>query len=133
MAEEREMNRGESWGDLFERMVELGLGAVTLTADAAQRIVGDLVERGKVAREESERLTTRLTEMGKEQRESLQQMIDRATERAMKRMDIARCSDVEALRLRIANLEQAVLGAPLPSEPIRSVAVEPDDFDTPQE
>ncbi|HEY3417683.1 MAG TPA: hypothetical protein VGM23_12430 [Armatimonadota bacterium] len=133
MADEHEMNRGESWSDLFERMFELGLGAVTLTADTAQKVVGDLVARGKVAREESERLTNRLTEMGKEQRETLQQMIDRATERAMKRMDIARGSDMEALRLRIANLEQAVLGAPLPSEPVRSVSVEEDEFDIPQE
>ncbi|MHB9024454.1 MAG: phasin family protein [Armatimonadota bacterium] len=133
MTEERETNRGESWGDIFERMVELGLGAVTLTADTAQKVVSDLVARGKVAREESERLTNRLTEMGKEQRESLREMIDRGTERTMKRLDVARRSDVEALRQRIANLEQAVLGAPIPSEPIRMVDIEEEDFDTPRE
>lgn len=117
---ERRIN---SWSELFARTMEVGLGAVSLTADTAQRLVNDLVHRGEVASEESASLVDRLTQMGREQRESLVDMVEKGSERAMVRMDLTRRSDLEALRLRVAALEQAVLGqAPIeePIQPIRS-------------
>ncbi len=110
MSDEHEERRIASWGDLLARTVELGLGAATLTAETAQRMVNDLITRGQVAREEGPGMVDRLLAVGHEQREMMREMVEKATERAMDRMDLARKSDVDALRKRVAELEVAVLG-----------------------
>lgn len=116
MTEERNQRPISSWGDLFMRTVELGLGAATLTLDTAQRVVSDLIGRGQVSREEAPGLVDRLMALGREQREQLSEMIDRGVERAMIRMDLARRSDLEALHQRVADLEKAVMGYTTTSE-----------------
>lgn len=115
---EREERHLPGWGDLFVRTLELGLGAATLTVDAAQRVVSDLVGRGQVKAEESQGLLDRLVAMGHQQREQLAQMVEKATGTALARMDLARRSDLEALQQRVAELELAVLGHAVAAEPI---------------
>lgn len=110
-----------SWGDLFMRTVELGLGAATLTVDTAQKLVNDLMGRGQVTKEEAPSLVDRLMALGREQREQLMEMIDRGSERAMLRMDLARRSDLEALRQRVAELEKSVLGYTTTDEPVAEI------------
>lgn len=109
MPEQQEQRPISSWGDLFMRTLELGLGAATLTLDTAQKIAGDLVGRGQVTSAEGETLVDRLMAMGHEQRAQLNEMIEKATERAMERLDLARRSDLEALQLRVADLERAAV------------------------
>lgn len=110
MDEKHDDHKIATWGELLTRTVELGLGAATLTAETAQKVVNDLVNRGKVASEESSTLVDKLLAMGKEQREMLMDAVQKGSERAMVRMDLARRSDLEALRQRVAALELAVLG-----------------------
>lgn len=99
-----------TWNELLERTVELGLGAAILTAESAQKVVNDLVNRGQVAREDSNDLVERLLKTGREQRESLLQMIEQTTERTLKQMDLARRSDLDAVRLRLDALERRMMG-----------------------
>ena len=108
MTEERDERKISSWGDLFVKTIELGLGAAALTAETAQKLVNDLVSRGQVTREEGSNLLDRLLTLGHEQREQIKEMVDKATERAMDRMDLARKSDVDELRKRLDILEHIV-------------------------
>lgn len=119
MADERKPI--SSWSDLLVRSLELGLGAATLTLDTAQRLVNDLIGRGQMTREEGASVVDRLMAIGRDQRTQLMDMIDRGTERAMTRMDLARRSDLEALRQRVAELEKAVLGVAPVEEPISPI------------
>ena len=133
MPEEREERHITSWSELFLRTVELGLGVATLTAETAQKVVNDLIGKGKVSTEEGKSLVDRLLSMGHEQREMLAKMIDKATERAMVRMDLARRSDMEALRQRVAALEQQVLGRAVSEEPIQPISKGDEDYYVDQE
>jgi|GEM_PF-1330422 len=110
MSEESRGRRVANWGELFERSIELGLGAALLTAESAQRVVNDMVNRGEVAREESTSLVDRLIVIGREQREQLRDTIEKTTERALERMNVARRDEVAALRRRIDDLERIVMG-----------------------
>jgi len=110
MSEETRGRRVANWGELFERSIELGLGAALLTAESAQRVVNDMVNRGEVAREESTSLVDRLIVGGREQREQLRDTIEKTTERALERMNVARRDEVAALRQRIDDLERIVMG-----------------------
>jgi len=110
MSEETRGRRVANWRELFERSIELGLGAALLTAESAQRVVNDMVNRGEVAREESTSLVDRLIVVGREQREQLRDTIEKTTERALERMNVARRDEVAALRQRIDDLERIVMG-----------------------
>ena len=125
MAEEKRIS---SWNDLFLRTVELGLGAATLTAETAQKVVNDLIGTGQVTREEGATLIDKLISMGHEQREQMTSLVEKATERAMARMDLARRSEVEALRKRVAELERQVMGAPVDTEPLTPLDKGKEDF-----
>jgi len=116
--EERQM---PTLGDLFIRTIELGLGAATLTVEAAQRTVNELVKRGQMTKEEGSGFVDKLIATGHQQRAQIAEMIDGAVEQAMIRMDLARRRDLEAMRLRVAELERAVLGQPIAEEPISPI------------
>lgn len=106
---EQQPNRPiSSWSELFTKSVELGLGAASLTVETAQKVVKDLVHRGQVTEEEGESLVDRLLAMGREQRAQLEQMVNKGVEHTLERMDLARRSDVDALRVRVAELELLV-------------------------
>lgn len=122
MAEAHDARRANTWGELFLQAVELGLGAATLTVETAQKVVNDLVRRGEVTKEEGPGLVERLMQMGREQREQLGRAVEHGVENAMIRMDLARRSDLEVLRQRVAHLEQAVLGQAAREEPIPPIS-----------
>ena len=132
MTEEQRGKRVSSWGELFERSIELGLGAAMLTAETAQKMVNDMVNRGQVAREESTGMVDRLLEMGREQREMLRETIDHSTERMVGRMNLARQDEVAELRRRVEELERVVLGKMPPSTPV-SPPLEGEEFEIDQE
>jgi len=122
-----------TWSDLFMRTVELGLGAATLTAETAHRVVNDLVNRGQVGHEESRGMVDRLLALGHEQREALRGMIEKNIACALDRLDLARRSDVEELRLRVAALEHQVFGQAKTSAPIPPMKVDDKDLYVDQE
>ncbi len=121
MADDRAERPIASWGDLLMRSLELGLGAATLTAETAQRVVNDLVNRGQVATGEGEHMVDRMLSMGREQRSALRQMIERSTNHVLASMDLARRSDVEELRLRVVSLEHQLFGEAKASAPITPI------------
>jgi len=102
MEQEREHT---SWRELFARSVDLGLGALLLTKEAAQKAVDELVHKGEVSREEGKRLVERMLERGKEQKEHMEQMIREAVDKALEKADVARGSDLRDARARIAELQ----------------------------
>lgn len=126
MTDAKEQLQISSWSDLFMRTMELGLGAATLTVETAQKAVNDLVKRGQVTREEGTGMVDKLLAMGRDQRRQIMEMVDKGAERAMARMDLARRSDLEVLRQRVAALEKAVLGATPDEGPISPIIVDTD-------
>lgn len=110
MTDETRGRRITTWAEFFERSIELGLGAAMLTAEGAQRLVNDMVNRGEVAREESTGLVDRLIVVGRQQQEALREIIEKTTERMMERMNVARQDEVAALRRRVDDLERIVMG-----------------------
>jgi len=114
MTDETRGRRISNWTEFLERSIELGLGAAMLTAEGAQRLVNDMVNRGEVAREESTSLVDRLVVLGREQQEMLRQTIEKTTERMMERMNVAKKDEVAALRQRVDDLERIVMGHAAP-------------------
>ena len=95
-----------SWRDLLVRSLDMGLGALLLTKEAAQKAIDELVSRGEVSREEGKQLAARLVERGKEQKERIEKLVTDAVDRALEKTDLARATELREARARIAELQQ---------------------------
>ncbi len=94
-----------SWRELFEKTIEIGLGAALLTKESATKLVDDLVQRGHVTKDESKKLVTDMLEKGKAQKDKMEDFIGEVVQRMMNKADVARQSHIEQLERRIAELE----------------------------
>jgi polyhydroxyalkanoate synthesis regulator phasin len=108
MSEEKKIG---SWKELFEKTVELGLGAALLTKESATKFVDELVQRGHVTKDESKKLVTDLLEKGKGQKQRMEDFVSEVVEKALHKADVARASHIEELERRLAALEER-LGPP---------------------
>ncbi|HUT75027.1 MAG TPA: hypothetical protein VM221_09385 [Armatimonadota bacterium] len=95
-----------SWRDVLARSLDLGVGAVMLTKEAAQKAMDELVAKGEVSRQEGKQLLERMIERGKEQKERLEKLAAEAVERAIDKADLARASELRHARARIGELQQ---------------------------
>jgi polyhydroxyalkanoate synthesis regulator phasin len=100
-----ENDRPTSWGDLLTKTVELGVGALHLTRETGSRLIDELEERGQLTKQQATEFVDRMREVGREQQHHIEGMINRAVERALDRADVARRSEIDALKERIAALE----------------------------
>ncbi len=94
-----------TWRDMFDRMMELGLGAALLTREAATKLVDDLVTKGSMSREDGRRLLSEMVEKGREQKQRMEEVVSEVVDRVLMRSDLARRSQIEDLERRIALLE----------------------------
>jgi len=106
----RDDSERAGWGELLEKTVELSLGAVLLTKDAATKVIEDLVKRGAMTREEGGKLVSDMMEKGKLQKEKMEEFVAEVVERALARADVARRSSVEELEKRVVELERRSSG-----------------------
>jgi polyhydroxyalkanoate synthesis regulator phasin len=91
---------------LFEKAVELGLGAALLTKESAQKLADELVKKGEVSRDEGKKLVADMLEKGKGQKQKMESFITDIVHRATEKTDVARRSHIEELEKRVAALEE---------------------------
>jgi polyhydroxyalkanoate synthesis regulator phasin len=95
-----------SWRDLFEKTVDLGLGAALLTKEAAAKLVDDLVKRGSMSKDEGQKMLSQMLEKGKEQKAKMEGLVHQTVDKMLGQADLARQSSIEALERRVAELER---------------------------
>lgn len=97
-----------SWRDLLSKAMDLGIGAVLLTKEAAEKAVDELVAKGDVTREEGKHLLERMMERGKDQKERLEKLVAELVEKAVARADLARGAELRTARAELAELGKRV-------------------------
>lgn len=95
--------------DVFEKMFLLGVGAFSLTKDKVQGAVDDLVERGRLSREQGKDVVSELGDRGVQEREAFMDYVQKAVRNVLDRMDIATKADITRLESEIAVLRSEVL------------------------
>jgi len=95
-----------SWRELFEKTIEVGLGAALLTKESATKLVDELIQRGAVTKTEGKKLVADMLEKGKHQKQKMEDLIAEVVQRVMDKADVARRSHIEELQRRIADLEE---------------------------
>ncbi|VAX22104.1 hypothetical protein MNBD_NITROSPINAE02-701 [hydrothermal vent metagenome] len=83
----------------------MGLGAISLSKDNLKKLTDNLVEIGKVSREEGERLFKEFSESADDYKKNMTTQIEEVTEKVITEAGLARKSEVEELKARVAELE----------------------------
>lgn len=75
--------------DEMSRALFCGLGLASLTKDAIQKTVEDLVEQSKVSEEEGRRLASELQRRSKQAQKALKKEVDATVQKLFQNLDLA--------------------------------------------
>jgi polyhydroxyalkanoate synthesis regulator phasin len=92
--------------EFFEKIYLTGLGTISITKEKAERIVNELISRGKLEKSKKKETIDGLMKKGKDIKKTLEKMMETKAKRILERMDLATKSDVKLLKKRIEVLEK---------------------------
>jgi polyhydroxyalkanoate synthesis regulator phasin len=115
MAEEKK----ETDLGFIERTFLMGVGAALYAKDRAEELADELVERGKLSREESGTFAHRLADEADKASESMQKTVTKETERVVAGMKLASSKDIDDVRDELTEIK-ALLAS------LRPVGTEPE-------
>lgn len=92
--------------DLLKKTLLTGIGVAALTKEKLEELANDFVEKGKMSEQEGRDLVDDLVTRSEESRAELQNQIEGKVESVLEKMDLAKKSDVDALKIEIEELKQ---------------------------
>ena len=113
-------------GDTLERLVLLQIGAAAATRERVQEVVEDLIEQGRVQREEGRTLVDQVMGRARERSSGARSLIDASVQQGLRRGGLPTREDYEDLVFRVEQLEHRVrMLEDQPVEPPPSVTPPP--------
>lgn len=91
--------------DSLKNTLLAGLGAATYTKDKVEEVFKDLVDKGKVTKEEAESYLGKLTNEGKESFDKVSSDLSHKLQDLLRKGPLATASDLKALEERVQALE----------------------------
>ena len=98
--------------DLIERIMLLGIGAASLTKEKVDELVDELVERGRISREEGQRLAEKASDRVRSESAEAESRFSEAYQETLRSMGIATREHIDELERRMNVLEARVYGKP---------------------
>ncbi len=90
---------------LFDKMVNLGLGAISLTKERAELFIDEMVERGEISKEDAKETLDDIMKKGQEQREEVRTMIQEEIDSWKNKFGVVTRAELEKMAERIKDLE----------------------------
>ncbi|NLO88917.1 MAG: hypothetical protein GX088_01065 [Clostridia bacterium] len=84
----------------------LGLGAISITKEKAEKLFDEMVKRGEITREEAKELLNSLMEKGKEEGEKIKETVRTEFERLKVSNKFVTKQEFDMLTERVAKLEE---------------------------
>ena len=91
--------------DLFDKMFNLGLGAISLTKERAEFFIDEMVERGEISKEDAKQTVDDIMKKGQEQRDEVRNMIREEIDSWKSRFGVVTRAELDKLTERIKELE----------------------------
>ena len=95
-------------GDTLERLVLLQIGAAAAMRERVQEVVEDLIEQGRVQREEGRTLVDQVLGRARERSSGARSLIDASVQQGLRRGGLPTREDHEDLVFRVEQLEHRV-------------------------
>jgi polyhydroxyalkanoate synthesis regulator phasin len=91
--------------DMLRRAVELGLGALVITRENAEKVTNDLVKKGKMKRHESNTLMQEMIKKGKVEEKKIEVAAAKMVKETLSKLNLASKADVRRLEAEIKRLK----------------------------
>lgn len=101
------IERGWNMTDFIKKAVLTGLGLTAATVKALEGEIRRLVKLGKLNASEADKIIADLARSGEKQVKEYRKTLEEAVRKAVESLGLARRSEVEELRKRLAALEKA--------------------------
>lgn len=95
-------------GETFERLILLQIGAAAATRERVQEVVEDLIEQGRLQREEGRTLVEQVVGRARERSEGARSLLDASVQQGLRRGGLPTREDYEDLVFRVEQLEHRV-------------------------
>lgn len=92
--------------ELIKKAMLTGLGAASLTKEKIEGIGRDFIEQGKLSQQEGEKLVEELLAKAEESKQGIKKQVKERVEEILKKMDLARMSDLDELKRQIRELQE---------------------------
>ena len=83
---------------MLKDLFYIGLGGALLAKEKVEKELDELVEKGKLNKEEAQKLIDRAKAKGEEEEKEFKEKLKEAVREVMDEMDLATKSDIEALK-----------------------------------
>jgi len=93
--------------DVVKKVLLTGVGVAALSKEKIEDLARDLAEKGKMTEKEGKALVDQLLTSSDEARQDLQKQIEGKVQAVLEKMDLAKSSEVDALKLEIEELKKA--------------------------
>ncbi len=94
--------------ELVKKTLLTGVGVAALTKEKIEEVAKDFVEKGKMTEQEGRDLVDDLVKRSDESRVELQKLIEGKVQAILEKMDLAKKSEVDALKNEIEELRGAL-------------------------
>ncbi|MEA3469287.1 MAG: hypothetical protein U9R57_13830 [Thermodesulfobacteriota bacterium] len=92
--------------DLVKKALLTGVGAAALTKEKIEELAKDFVEKGKMTEQEGRAFVDDLVTRSEDSRVAFQKQVESLVQSALGKMDLAKKSEVDALKLEIEKLRE---------------------------
>lgn len=90
--------------DLFEKTLYLGLGIFSMTKERAEEIIDDLVEKGKVSKDESAKAVRDLMDRAEKEKSHFDKKLNQTVEDTVKHLHLATQKDIDEINKKLDKL-----------------------------
>ncbi|HIQ38154.1 MAG TPA: hypothetical protein EYH36_09235 [Desulfocapsa sulfexigens] len=90
--------------DLLKKTLLTGVGVVALTKEKIEEVAKEFVEKGKITEQEGRSLVEDLVTRSEESRLEFQKQVEEKVESVMKKMNLAKQSEVDALKRELKEM-----------------------------
>ena len=92
--------------DLVKKTLLTGVGLASLTREKVEDVAKAFVEKGKMTEQEGRELVDELLVRSEESRDDLKKQIEERVQAALQKMNLAKQSEVDALKTELAELRE---------------------------
>lgn len=92
--------------ELVKKALLTGVGVAALSKEKIEDLAKEIVEKGKMTEQEGQKLVDQLLSSSEDARQDLQKQIEEKIQAVLDKMDLAKKSDLDALKLEIEELQK---------------------------
>lgn len=93
--------------DIFEKTLYLGLGLFSMTKERAEAIIDELVEKGKVSKDDSAKAVRSLLDRAEKEKDQFEQKVQESIDTSLKKLHLATVDDIDQINKKLDKIIKA--------------------------